>query len=214
MHEFHTVGMNMKSNTIEIMTTHGHFEEITKEAKYLFVEKGKDYGTSWRILRLPSITDQIYIKVARIRAIQIAGKQKVKDPIRDEFIGIINYSLMALMQINFIDQKINILDMELDGVNMLYDTVVSDIRVLLADKNHDYGEAWRDMRIPSIVDIMLMKLIRIKQIEDNFGETLVSEGVDAGYKDLVNYAVFALILMSEQPSNGISETGGVTDLEN
>lgn len=186
----------------QIKNTLDLFEEITGEAKSLFLKKAEDYGSSWRILRLPSITDQIFIKAKRIRSIQDSGKQLVDDPIRDEFIGIINYSVMALMQIKLIDEDETDLELSVDELEMRYNMVISDIRVLLVNKNTDYGEAYRDMRIPSIVDIILMKLIRIKQIEKNGGKTQVSEGVDAGYQDLINYGVFALILI-----NSIDEEG-------
>lgn len=161
----------------------------------LFLKKTADYGTAWRILRLPSITDQIYIKAQRIRSIQQKGTQKVNDPIRDEFIGIINYCIMALIQIKLDDSSS--LDLTVDQVQPLYDEGVRETFELLQNKNHDYGEAWRDMRVTSITDIILMKLLRVKQIEDNAGKTLVSEGVKANYQDMINYAVFAMILSKE-----------------
>ena len=161
----------------------------------LFVKKNKDYGTSWRILRLPSITDQIFIKAQRIRTIQDKGSQKVEDGITEEFVGIINYSVMALIQNSL--QGANA-ELELEKLTILYDTQVREVKELLFNKNHDYGEAWRDMRVSSMTDIILMKLLRIKQIEDNQGVTLVSEGVKSGYQDMINYAVFCLI-----KSNGL-----------
>ena len=163
----------------------------------LFLKKTADYGTAWRILRLPSITDQIYIKAQRIRSIQEKGTQKVNDPIRDEFVGIINYCIMAMIQIKM-EGSTN-LDMKVEEVSTLYDEAVRETFELLQNKNHDYGEAWRDMRLTSITDIILMKLLRVKQIEDNQGKTLVSEGVKANYQDMINYAVFAMIL-----SNGLT----------
>ena len=161
----------------------------------LFVKKNKDYGTSWRILRLPSITDQIFIKAQRIRTIQDKGSQKVEDGITEEFVGIINYSVMALIQNSL--QGANA-ELELEKLTILYDIQVREVKELLFNKNHDYGEAWRDMRVSSMTDIILMKLLRIKQIEDNQGVTLVSEGVKSGYQDMINYAVFCLI-----KSNGL-----------
>src|ERR671910_2012265 len=171
--------------------TAAEYKEVIATCKTLFEKKTRDYGTAWRILRLPSITDQIYIKAQRIRSIQEKGTQKVNDPIRDEFVGIINYCLMALIQIK-LQSSINI-DMKVQEVEPLYDQAAYETFELLQNKNHDYGEAWRDMRITSITDIILMKLLRVKQIEDNAGKTLVSEGIEANYQDMINYSVFALI---------------------
>ncbi|HTF19084.1 MAG TPA: DUF1599 domain-containing protein [Chryseolinea sp.] len=168
------------------------YNDVMTHCRALFLKKTADYGTAWRILRLPSITDQIYIKAQRIRSIQEKGIQKVDDPIRDEFIGIINYCIMALIQIKL--EGSTSIDMKVDQVEALYDEAVRETSVLLRNKNHDYGEAWRDMRVTSITDIILMKLLRVKQIEDNQGKTLVSEGVKANYQDMINYAVFAMIL--------------------
>ena len=162
--------------------------------KALFEKKTRDYGTAWRILRLPSITDQIFIKAQRIRSIQEKGKQQVDDPIKDEFIGIINYCLIALIQLRLKDSSS--LDMTFEELEPFYDSVAKETLALLQNKNHDYGEAWREMRITSITDIILMKLLRVKQIEDNQGKTLVSEGVKANYQDMINYAVFALIKLN------------------
>jgi hypothetical protein len=168
------------------------YNEVITHCRTLFLKKTADYGTAWRILRLPSITDQIYIKAQRIRSIQEKGAQKVSDPIRDEFVGIINYCLMAMIQIRL--DKSTVVDMKVNEVEPLYDDAVRETFELLQNKNHDYGEAWRDMRVTSITDIILMKLLRVKQIEDNQGKTLVSEGVKANYQDMINYAVFAMIL--------------------
>jgi len=167
--------------------------------RQLFDQKNKDYGTSWRILRLPSITDQIYIKAQRVRTIQDKGTQLVGDDIASEFIGIINYSLMALIQIQL--RNDSRLEIPLREVAEYYQKHSEISQQLLNRKNHDYGEAWRVMRITSITDIILMKLLRIKRIEDNQGKTVVSEGIDAGYKDMINYSVFALILMMEHNQN-------------
>lgn len=171
--------------------TSTEYTQVINRCKELFRKKTLDYGTAWRILRLPSITDQIFIKAQRIRSIQEKGSQKVNDPIADEFIGIINYCLIALLQISFSkDERLEIPFEELEPV---YDRWVADTKGLLEQKNHDYGEAWREMRVSSITDIILMKLLRVKQIEDNQGKTLVSEGIEANYQDMINYAVFCMI---------------------
>ena len=185
---------------MEIYTIKALFEQTIREyraviaaCRELFANKTRDYGTSWRILRLPSLTDQIYIKAKRIRSIQEKGTQKVNESISDEFVAMVNYGLIALMQCNY--DVHTPLDLSLDKALADYDQCVADTLDLLMAKNHDYGEAWREMRVTSITDIILMKLLRIKQIEDNQGKTLVSEGVAANYRDLVNYSVYALILM-------------------
>ena len=159
------------------------------------MHKASDYGTAWRVLRLPSITDQIFIKANRIRSIQEKGVNKVGEAINDEFVGIINYCLIALIQIELIEDE----RMEIPVAELMqyYDKFADATMSLLENKNHDYDEAWRDMRVSSITDIILMKLFRVKQIEDNEGQTRVSEGVDANYMDMINYAVFALILLKE-----------------
>jgi len=179
---------------IEKTTT--EYKQVIATCKALFAKKTRDYGTAWRILRLPSITDQIFIKAQRIRSIQEKGVQKVDDPITDEFIGIINYCAIALMQIELADSSKT--EMTFEELEPLYTKVVDETFALQLDKNHDYGEAWRDMRVSSITDIILMKLLRVKQIEDNEGKTLVSEGVRANYQDMINYAVFAMILLVEK----------------
>ena len=175
-----------------IEKTAAEYLEVIALCKSLFLKKTRDYGTAWRILRLPSITDQIYIKAQRIRSIQEKGSQKVDDPVRDEFIGIINYCVMALMQMG-LDSTAS-LDMKASELEPLYDAAIDDTFRLLQNKNHDYDEAWREMRVTSITDIILMKLLRVKQIEDNGGNTIVSEGIKANYQDMINYAVFAMIL--------------------
>ncbi len=179
--------------------TLAQYRQIMVTCRQLFDQKNKDYGTSWRILRLPSITDQIYIKAQRIRTIQDKGSQMIGDDIASEFIGIINYSLMALIQIQLRNDAR--LEIPLREVTEYYQKHSEISQQLLSRKNHDYGEAWRVMRITSITDIILMKLLRIKRIEDNQGKTVVSEGIDAGYKDMINYSVFALILMMEHNQN-------------
>ncbi len=176
-----------------INTTATEYKEVISLCKDIFIKKTKDYGTAWRILRLPSITDQIFIKAQRIRSIQEKGTQKVADDIRSEFIGIVNYSIIALIQLQLQAQDNQNMDLDPEQVEKLYNQEVDTTIQLLLNKNHDYGEAWREMRVSSITDIILMKLFRVKQIEDNSGKTVISEGVDANYRDMINYAVFCLI---------------------
>src|SRR5690606_755696 len=166
--------------TTLIEKTAQEYNAVIETCRSLFEKKTRDYGTAWRILRLPSITDQIFIKAQRIRSIQEKGTQKVDDPIRDEFIGIINYCIIALIQIKLTDK--DKLELSFEELQPLYESAVDETFQLLQNKNHDYGEAWREMRVSSITDIILMKLLRVKQIEDNNGQTLVSEGVKANYQ--------------------------------
>lgn len=173
--------------------TVGEYKQVIKACKDIFLKKTQDYGTAWRVLRLPSITDQIFIKAQRIRSIQEKGAQKVDDDISGEFIGIINYCVIALIQMNLTEE--DPMEMDVEILEPLYDKHVKETMELLLNKNHDYGEAWRDMRVASITDIVLMKLLRVKQIEDNQGKTIISEGIDANYMDMINYAVFCMILM-------------------
>jgi hypothetical protein len=176
--------------------TEVQYKKVIEACKTLFLKKTKDYGTAWRVMRMPSITDQLFIKAQRIRSIQEKGVQQIGDPITDEFIGLVNYGVIALIQLE-LDEKAS-LEIPLDEVGRLFDKAIDETFALQQKKNHDYGEAWRDMRISSITDIILMKLLRIKQIEDNNGNTMASEGVKANYQDIINYAVFALILLEEQ----------------
>lgn len=171
------------------------FDQVVNECRTLFEKKLVDYGAAWRILRLPSLTDQIFIKAQRLRSIEDKGTQKVADDLRGEYIGILNYSVIALinMEHGVADQ----IDMDTAEAMKEYDKHVAAIKQLMMDKNHDYGEAWRDMRVPSFTDLILQKLLRVKQIENNAGKTLVSEGIDANYMDMFNYSVFALIQMEE-----------------
>lgn len=167
------------------------YNQIINECKTLFINKMKDYGSAWRILRLPSLTDQIFIKAQRIRGLQENQVRKVDEDEISEFIGIINYSAMALIQIEKgVAQQP---DLNLEQATALYEQKIAETRALMENKNHDYGEAWRDMRVSSLTDLILQKILRIKQIEDNKGKTLVSEGIAANYQDMINYAVFALI---------------------
>jgi hypothetical protein len=178
----------LKNNTTE------EYKAVIKVCKELFLKKTKDYGTAWRILRLSSITDQIYIKAQRIRSIQEKGTQLVADDINGEFIGIINYCIIALMQLDLTET--DLMEIPFEEVETLYEKHYQETFNLLLAKNHDYGEAWREMRVSSITDIVLMKLFRVKQIEDNQGKTIVSEGVGANYQDMINYSVFALIKLT------------------
>jgi len=175
--------------------TEAQYDAVVSECRELYAKKLKDYGSAWRILRLPSLTDQIYIKAQRIRSIEDKGTQKISDGIRGEFIGILNYSVMALIQLEkgVAEQP----DLELDAALEAFDAQMEDVKNLMLAKNHDYGEAWREMRISSLTDLILQKLLRIKQIEDNSGLTLVSEGIDANYHDMINYSAFALIKVNE-----------------
>lgn len=178
-------------------------EEIEQEAticRTLFEKKTRDYGTSWRILRMPSFTDQIFIKANRIRSIQESGENRVGDDIRGEFVAMVNYAVMALIQLEVENgkQKTESLELPLDEAMKLYDKHLSNTLDLMLNKNHDYGEAWRDMRISSMVDLILMKIRRIKQIEDNNGQTIVSEGVEGSYMDIINYSLFCLVRMTEE----------------
>lgn len=176
--------------------TSQQYDAVINTCRELFLKKTQDYGTAWRILRLPSLTDQIFIKAQRIRSLQENTVRKVDEGEQSEFIGIINYSIMALIQLEkgIAEQP----DLDAEEAIGLYDKEVSTTKNLMEDKNHDYGEAWRDIRVSSLTDLILQKLLRVKQIEDNAGATLVSEGIDANYQDIINYAVFALIHLSEK----------------
>jgi hypothetical protein len=171
--------------------TSKEFDAVIDRCRSLFIDKMKDYGSAWRILRLPSLTDQIFIKAQRIRSLQQNEVRKVDEGQESEFVGIINYCAMALIQLEkgVVEQP----DLSLEEAVALYDKKIALTKKLMMDKNHDYGEAWRDMRVSSLTDLILQKLLRVKQIEDNRGRTLVSEGIDANYQDMINYAVFALI---------------------
>lgn len=173
--------------------TGAEYNQVIDVCKSLFEKKMRDYGCAWRVLRPSSITDQIFIKANRIRSIQEKGTQKIGDDIQDEFIGIINYAVIGLIQLELGYAQSD--DMTPETCMNLYNKFVGITKQLMEDKNHDYGEAWRDMRISSLTDLILMKLYRTKQIEDNNGSTLVSEGIDANYMDMLNYAVFAMILI-------------------
>ena len=175
--------------------TSKQYDAAINTCRSLFIKKMADYGSAWRILRLPSLTDQIFIKAQRIRSLQQNETRKVDEGEVSEFIGIINYCIMALIQLEkgVVEQP----DLTTEEATKLYDEKIAITKQLMQDKNHDYGEAWRDMRVSSLTDLILQKLLRVKQIEDNAGKTLVSEGIDANYQDMVNYAAFALIHLKE-----------------
>ena len=179
--------------------TEREYRAVIERCQDIFSKKNQDYGPSWRILRLPSITDQIFIKAQRIRTIQENGFSKVNEGEVPEFMGIINYCVMALVQIKLGENKN--LTLATAELTAMYDVEMGDVMELLFSKNHDYAEAWRDMRVSSMTDIILMKLFRIKQIEDNEGQTIVSEGVQSGYQDIINYAVFCLIKLGYEKAN-------------
>src|SRR5436190_9716100 len=180
--------------------TSQEYDKVIAICRTLFINKMKDYGSAWRILRLPSLTDQIFIKAQRIRSLQENEIRKIDEDESSEFIGIINYSIMALIQseLGIADQP----DLNVEKATQLYDAKIKETKELMEAKNHDYGEAWRDMRVSSLTDLILQKVLRIKQIEDNKGKTLVSEGIEAKYQDMINYSIFALILMGyeKQPT--------------
>ena len=173
--------------------TSQEYDKVISVCQDLFEKKMTDYGSAWRILRLPSLTDQIFIKAQRIRSLQENEVRKVDEDETGEFIGIINYCVMALIQLELgvADQP----DLGVAKAVELYEAKIALTKKLMEDKNHDYGEAWREMRVSSLTDLILQKLLRVKQIEDNQGKTIVSEGIDANYQDMINYSVFALILM-------------------
>ena len=172
-------------------TTEVDYHKVIDQCRALFVNKMKDYGSAWRILRTSSLTDQIYIKAQRIRSLQLKKVKKINEDEVPEFIGIINYSIMALIQLEKgVSEKP---DFTSDQILSFYNEKVKETFELMLAKNHDYGEAWRDMRITSLTDLIIQKLIRVKKIEENSGKTIVSEGIDANYQDIINYAIFALI---------------------
>ncbi len=176
-------------------TTNQQYDQAIRFCKEIFLQKTIDYGTAWRVLRTISIVDQIFIKAQRIRTIQEKGQQKVADDIAAEFKGIINYAAIGLMQLQLAADAPE--ELEIDQVSSLYEKNIAIAKRLMQDKNHDYGEAWRSMSQESFVDLILMKLQRIRQILANEGKTIISEGIDANYLDIINYAVFALILMDK-----------------
>ncbi|GAB3915649.1 DUF1599 domain-containing protein [Mucilaginibacter boryungensis] len=177
--------------SIALKDTSKEYDAVINVCKGLFIKKTRDYGTAWRILRIESITDQIFIKAQRIRTLEEKKVSKVGEDITGEYIGIVNYCVIAMMQLDSTEDTPY--ELSVEHVNNMFDAKVQETKDLMFAKNHDYGEAWRDMRISSLTDLILMKLLRVKQIEDNKGATLASEGVKANYQDMLNYSVFALI---------------------
>lgn len=171
--------------------TETEYTNVMNVCRDIFVKKTKDYGTAWRILRPSSLTDQLFIKAQRIRTVQETGENKVGEQIEDEFVAIINYCIMALIQLK--ESDLNELELPYEEAVVLYEKYANEAFELMKKKNHDYGEAWRDMRVSSLTDLILQKIFRVKQIEDNNGSTIISEGIDANYFDMLNYSVFALI---------------------
>ncbi len=178
------------------MTTNEQYDNAVTAAEEIFLQKTRDYGTSWRVYRTISVADQIYIKAKRIRTIQESGVQKIGDDVVSEFRGILNYGIIGLIQLDIHDDELE--DLTVETVNQMYNEKAGIARKLMIDKNHDYGEAWREMSQESFVDLILAKILRIKQILLNEGKTIVSEGIDANYYDIINYAVFGLILIDEK----------------
>ena len=178
-----------------MLQTNEQYDSIIAICQDIFSKKMQDYGSAWRILRTSSLTDQIYIKAKRIRSIEEKGVSKVDEGVFPEFIGITNYAIMALIQLELDGDED--LEIEKDRCLFMYDAYFVQAKDLMSNKNHDYDEAWRDLRVSSLTDLILMKLMRIKQIEDNKGETIISEGLDANYLDIINYAVFAMIRIEE-----------------
>lgn len=179
-------------------TTSVEYDASIAICRDIFAKKLHDYGTSWRLFRISSITDQVFIKAQRIRTLETKKTSKVGDDIRGEYLGIVNYSIIALIQIELNDRDDTRTELPIAETQKLYDKYAQAAKQLMENKNHDYGEAWRDMRVSSLTDMILVKLLRIKQIEDNEGQTVASEGIDANYFDIINYAIFALIRTSGQ----------------
>ena len=175
--------------------TNTQYTNVINVCRDIFSKKTKDYGTAWRILRPSSLTDQLFIKASRIRTIQETGENKVGENIEDEFVAIVNYCVMAIIQL--VEKDLTEFELPAEKAEELYDKYATEAFELMQRKNHDYGEAWRDMRVSSLTDLILQKIYRVKQIEDNSGNTIISEGIDANYFDMLNYSVFALILMEE-----------------
>ena len=175
--------------------TFKQYDAALEKCKDIFLKKTSDYGTAWRILRPKSLTDQIFIKAQRIRTIEETGENKVGEDVQDEFVGIVNYCIMAQLQLELSDA--DGMELSVERATALYESKAALTRDLMIRKNTDYGEAWRDMRVSSLTDLILMKILRIRQIEDKQGKTIMSEGVDANYQDMMNYALFALIRLNE-----------------
>ena len=180
--------------------TNQQYDAAVRSAEDIFLKKTRDYGTSWRVYRIISVADQIYIKAKRIRTVQEKGEQKIGDDIISEFKGILNYGIIGLIQLGINDEELE--ELPVQTVEQLYNEKIAIAKKLMLDKNHDYGEAWREMSQESFVDLILAKILRIKQIIANKGETIISEGIDANFYDIINYAVFGLILIEEEVHSG------------
>ena len=178
------------------MTTEQQYDEVIRSCKSIFLQKTRDYGTSWRVYRTISVADQLYIKAKRIRTIQAKGKQRIDDDVTSEFMGIFNYAIIGLIQLDINDDELE--ELPVNSVERMYTEKAAIAKSLMMDKNHDYGEAWREMSQESFTDLVLAKILRIKQILVNKGQTLISEGIDANYFDIINYAAFGLILIEEK----------------
>lgn len=190
------VSFTAKKTEFKLMNkTAEQYKKVILNCRSIFEKKGKDYGTAWRVLRVSSLTDQLFIKAQRIRTIQETGVNKVGEGVEDEFVAIVNYCVMGLIQLEL---GTEVQEMNVTEAVQRYDEKTRQSFELMEKKNHDYGEAWRDMRVSSLTDLIMMKILRTKQIEDNRGETLISEGIDANYLDMLNYAVFALIKLDEE----------------
>ena len=174
--------------------TSTQYDSVIQKCRAVFINKNADYGTSWRIMRISSIIDQIYIKANRIRTIEDNGTMKVNEGIEPEFMGIINYCIMGLIQLELVDNKQ--MDLPQETIATLYDKYVLQTKTLMEEKNHDYGEVWRDMLVTTFTDMLLMRIQRMKQILDNKGKTIASEGIDSNLMDMINYSVFALIKLA------------------
>jgi hypothetical protein len=192
-YQLRVISNKTKNNTVT--KTEDQFDKVIEGSKNIFLKKTSDYGTAWRVLRTISVVDQIFIKALRIRNIQGLAERKVDDDVISEFIGIINYALIGLIQLRLQNPVVE--ELPVQQASNLYDNAVAETKNVLLNKNHDYGEAWREMSQESFVDLILMKLLRVRQILNNDGRTLISEGIDANYIDIINYAAFALILVDE-----------------
>jgi hypothetical protein len=182
--------------TILINQTSTQYDNVINKCRHIFLSKSKDYGTSWRVMRLSSIADQIFIKAQRIRTIEENGSMKVDEGVESEFMGIVNYCVIGLIQMELKDETS--LEIDLDTLTKLYDKHVLETKTLMMQKNHDYGEAWRDMLVSTFTDMILMRLLRIRQIQSSNGQTIMSEGIDANFQDMINYGVFALIHLTDK----------------
>jgi hypothetical protein len=179
-----------------INQTSSQYDSAITKCRNIFIKKNKDYGTSWRVMRLSSITDQIFIKAQRLKTIELKGEQKIGDDEISEYIGIVNYCVIGLIQLEL--KESTEMELQTELLTTLYDKYVLLTKRLMEEKNHDYGEAWREMRVSTFTDMILMRLLRIKQIEDSNGKTIMSEGVDANLQDMINYSVFALIRLAKK----------------